>query len=579
VADASITNAAQEAAEKALAKLYACLEERKSFVFEAGAGAGKTHSLVKGLEFLLRRDGYELLRLGRRIACITYTNVASDEITERTGRHPAVASSTIHAFCWSILRDFQAPVRAALKSDEKWVKRVEESGGQWEFPVEYELGYPAVRDGRIFLGHTDVIPIMIRLMSSGKFRRLLTARFPVIFVDEYQDTDSGFVDAIKRYFLETNEGPLIGFFGDRWQKIYGEGCGEIEHATLETIAKGANFRSSVAVVQMLNEMRPELPQAPSDPRNLGSVMFFHANGYLGARREDGHSKGDLPTEAVTRYLDSLRNRLAHEGWDFTEGKVKILMLTHRGLAAEQGYYRLIDAFGRNESWTKKEDALVNFFADTFEPAFKAFKEKRYGEMFSILERRAPTIRKAEDKQRWADSFNHLAQLRETGTIGQVLAHLHKAKIPRLPEAIQGMWDDWLKSPEEPVQGEALRMATLRKLVDIPYQEMRALVQFINDYTPFATQHGVKGAEFDDVIVVLGRGWNHYDFNAMLEWWYAGAPKGRQEMFERSRNLFYVACSRPRKRLAVLFTQELSEPAQQTVVRWLGHGGVEGLNPN
>ena len=81
---------------------------------------------------------------------------------------------------------------------------------------------------------------------------------------------------------------------------------------------------------------------------------------------------------------------------------------------------------------------------------------------------------------------------------------------------------------------------------------------------------MKGAEFENVLVVVGRGWNQYNFGEMLE--FAGAqtiPVDKQDSFERNRNLFYVACSRPQKRLAILFNQALSPAALTTLGNWFG----------
>lgn len=97
-------------------------------------------------------------------------------------------------------------------------------------------------------------------------------------------------------------------------------------------------------------------------------------------------------------------------------------------------------------------------------------------------------------------------------------------------------------------------------------------------TPFSTKHGVKGAQFDEVLVVCGRGWNHYDWNQLLKWFKDGTPSDKQEAFERNRNLFYVSCSRARKKLALLFTQRLSEPALQQVEYIFGKENVHG-EPN
>lgn len=115
-----------------------------------------------------------------------------------------------------------------------------------------------------------------------------------------------------------------------------------------------------------------------------------------------------------------------------------------------------------------------------------------------------------------------------------------------------------------------RLKELEKLKNIPYSEVRSLRRYLDGYSPFETKHGVKGAEFENVLVVVGRGWNQYNFGEMLE--FAGAqtiPVDKQDSFERNRNLFYVACSRPQKRLAILFNQALSPAALTTLGNWFG----------
>ena len=74
-----------------------------------------------------------------------------------------------------------------------------------------------------------------------------------------------------------------------------------------------------------------------------------------------------------------------------------------------------------------------------------------------------------------------------------------------------------------------------------------------------------------MIIVLGRGWNQYNWNQFLEWMHSGnVPADKQDSFERNRNLFYVACSRPRKRLCLLFTQQLSDNALASLNNLFGN---------
>ncbi|MDX5514898.1 hypothetical protein ACTT2I_03435 [Stenotrophomonas sp. PUT21] len=97
------------------------------------------------------------------------------------------------------------------------------------------------------------------------------------------------------------------------------------------------------------------------------------------------------------------------------------------------------------------------------------------------------------------------------------------------------------------------------------------------HSPFETKHGVKGDQFENVLVVFGRGWNDYDFNLYLQMaTNESLIASRQVAYERYRNLFYVAVSRPRKRLALLFTHKLDPAAVATLQHWFSGHSVEDL---
>jgi DNA helicase II / ATP-dependent DNA helicase PcrA len=570
-----LLNQAEQAAKEALARMYTCIEHRKSFRLEAGAGAGKTYSLVKALKYLIDKQGAKLLRQHQQIACITFTNVAKDEIEIRTDRHPVIICSTIHAFCWSLIKDFQPYLREKLPTLNKWPEQLSEVGELSSRSVDYQFGYPKVEQKRILLGHDDVLVLTVALMEQSKFRTLFAARYPILFVDEYQDTNKKFTEALAKHFLGTNEGPLIGFFGDHWQQIYGtDSCGKVEHPNLEVISKAANFRSVRAIVQVLNEMRKDLPQAVKDPEAQGSIAVYHSNDWEGERLTKSPWKGDLPADVAHENVDLLRKYLTGEGWDFSPDKTKILMLTHNVLAAEQGYGNLAKVFPRTEAFIKKEDPHIAFFVDTLEPACAAYNAKNFGTMFSTLGNRA-SIQSHDDKKKWAEDMGTLVALRERASIGQVIDHLIKTKRPGLPGSIDRKEKEFIQSSPEQIDGSN-SLKRLRELRKVSYQEVMALTGFINEHTPFATQHGVKGAEFENVLVILGRGWDNYNFSNMLEWEETGIPKGKQESFERNRNLFYVVCSRPKTRLALLFTQKLSDDALITLARWFGEDAIHSF---
>src|SRR3546814_5244882 len=114
-------------------------------------------SLEKALRRLLVLRGTELLRNRQQIGCITFTNVAKDEIASRVQAHPAVRPETIHGFCWSLLQDFQPEIRALVPTLEGWADRLAEADvvDLGVRTVQYELGYPRVTDAEVSLRHED----------------------------------------------------------------------------------------------------------------------------------------------------------------------------------------------------------------------------------------------------------------------------------------------------------------------------------------------------------------------------------------------------------------------------------------
>lgn len=292
-------NPALLAAQAAEQRMFDCLAHNQSFLLEAGAGAGKTYSLVAALKFLIASSPNPLADSKGRIACITYTNAATDVINGRIDGNKAVFTDTIHAFCWSNLKGFQSALRSELVKLPAGEERIKSSCGINRQAVEYDLGYRKITEAVISLHHDDVLSLMFALLDSPKFRRLVSQRFPYIFIDEYQDTNDAVMAALKSSFLDHQSGVVIGLFGDHWQQIYEKTCGHVVHEKIREVGKGANFRSGTKIVEVLNKMRPELTQAPHDLTLTGSAAAFHTNGWAGQRRSGaggGHWKDDLPAD-------------------------------------------------------------------------------------------------------------------------------------------------------------------------------------------------------------------------------------------------------------------------------------------
>ena len=88
-----------------LEKLFQNISENKSTLFNAGAGAGKTYSLIECLKYVIREEGRNLENKNKKVICITYTNVATNEIKERLGNTNLILVSTIHDRIWSLINN------------------------------------------------------------------------------------------------------------------------------------------------------------------------------------------------------------------------------------------------------------------------------------------------------------------------------------------------------------------------------------------------------------------------------------------------------------------------------------------
>ena len=89
-------------------------------------------------------------------------------------------------------------------------------------------------------------------------------------------------------------------------------------------------------------------------------------------------------------------------------------------------------------------------------------------------------------------------------------------------------------------------------------------------TPFSTQHKTKGAEFDNVLVVLDNGrWNNYNFEKLF---IASGDALQETVVQRTRKIFYVCCTRAKDNLAVYYHNP-SEEVLSKAREWFGEDFV------
>lgn len=92
-------------------EIFRYIDNRESFIIEAGAGSGKTWTLVQALKYVIAKNEVNYSKNNQKIACITYTNVAKEEIVNRVNGNKLVNVKTIHEFLWSIVEPFQKELK------------------------------------------------------------------------------------------------------------------------------------------------------------------------------------------------------------------------------------------------------------------------------------------------------------------------------------------------------------------------------------------------------------------------------------------------------------------------------------
>jgi len=132
----------------------------------------------------------------------------------------------------------------------------------------------------------------------------------------------------------------------------------------------------------------------------------------------------------------------------------------------------------------------------------------------------------------------------------------------LPSQVELLYKQIHSEPDTKYQN-----TTVGDLASINYSEFISAISFLRPTSSFSTEHGVKGEEYDNIIFVIGRGWNNYQFDNYIPMLNSFVPEDKRAAFERNRNLFYVCCSRPRKRL-VLFVTILVEGSFKSYLEYL-----------
>lgn len=544
------------------------VESDRNFRVEAGAGAGKTYSLEKVIEWLDREKKKQFKKYGQNVACITYTNAAVDVIAKRLLPDSFIRPSTIHTFAWNLIKQFQSSLISTLVKLQLLPKK-QDGADKFIDPsviksVTYTLGVRYFEDGTLYLYHDDVIKLFADLLNNAKFRSILTKKFPIILIDEYQDSFKIIMDQFLKYFIEEDKGPQFGLFGDSWQTIYASqgACGLVESDNLVVIKKEANFRSQQVIVNALNQMRSDLPQFSASGDNDGKITIITTEELNKDRITKGYYNGELDDAHLFTCINNVSG-IFDQQW---EGTTKKLMITHKMLAKEQGYLEILVLL--NDHLKNKDDVHFVFFQNKVEPIYHALVENDSTGLFEVLGVERRPIESSNDKKQWRKLKDTLSIARK-GTIGDVLKTVAESRLVGIPPKIIF----WMSESEKNDSDNLYYGRPINDLYGISYSEIIRAIDFFKPEALFSTDHGVKGEQYDNVFMVLGRGWNDYRFDKVLYLDPVQLDEERLKTYLRNRNLFYVCCSRSRKNLAILITVPVNIEFRKYLSRVFGEENI------
>ncbi len=501
-----------------------CLDSKKNFLLSGGAGSGKTYTLIQTLNHVFDSN------LRARVAYITNTNVAAGEIKERAP-YSKLYVSTIHDFLWNEIKEYQKNLKKTILELISCEKECKESGltysGESEIDeqsfscIEYQ-NYRDLEHGVI--SHDDLLKIANYMFATYPLlSKILCDKYDYIFIDEYQDTQKLVVEIFLKHMRKFAEGSLcIGFFGDRMQSIYATGVGDIQSYVISgdvlEIIKDDNYRCSISVIELLNRVRSDIIQRPAkkNPDNsiankVGSAVFIY-------------SDDDFD-------LDKFRTSSFVAGWDFENSKeTKVLFLTHKLSAMRLGFAELLAAYKYKDSLIGDEpDRLARHLLKIGEILFY-YDKKEFSKVIDGIQRK---IRVNTDKQEISSTLSHLSKNLHIN-IEELINIFDKEHLRRKDDR----FNEFLERHHE----------IYEKIKCLPASQVLAYFKYYNDFSPYSTQHGIKGAEFNNVLVIMDNGkWNMYNFKHYFE-----KTPGKESIIQRTERIFYVCCSRAKENLIVYY---------------------------
>lgn len=614
------------------ATIIECLDlgKLRSFFLYAGAGSGKTRSLVSAVKQTIESThGRKLTLTGKKIGIITYTNAACDEIKQRLDFDPRVEVMTIHAFSWSLIEGFNVDIRQWLaKNLEQEISELEEQHKKGRPNTKASVErlrsieskrrriarldsivkfiYSPTSDNRTHdsLSHSEVIAMTaVFLTSKPGLRRMLVSRCPVLLIDESQDTNKALMNAFLHLEEEFYGRFSLGLFGDMMQRIYSDGKDQLDKAIparWATPRKRMNHRCPSRIIDLINSIRHDVDgeeQVPRSDAEEGVVRVFIAP-------QAGIDPFSIET-TVRQRMATITGDLAWQNSD----TVKTLALEHLMSARRFGFAEffepLWDIDNLRTSLLQGTGAGLGFFIRDVLPLVKALRaDDRFGAT-AIIKASSPLLARATLQEAGS---NQLAQLSKAKaacdellkliteqpkvTSQAVLECVARTGLFAVPDTLAPFVSSGVIATEaenDAMQGDQAdgreddeaedispELSAWSKSLEAPLSQIERYDLYVQGRSQFGTHQGVKGLEFPRVLVVINDG-EARGFLFAYDKFFGTKEKtktdleneaaGRETGSDRTRRLFYVTCSRAEKSLAIVYYSQDPALARMAILQY------------
>lgn len=588
-------------------EIAACLnlDAPKSFFLFAGAGSGKTRSLVTALQHVQITLSERLRVKGQRVGVITFTNAASDEIKRRLLFDPLIDVRTIHSFAWSLIEGLNHDIREWLRVDltEDIAKlNVDEAKGRkgtkastdrlrkiesktkrlQNLPNVKSFTYSPTGDnrGRDALNHSEVLHLTAHfLQTKPAMQSILTGRYPILLIDESQDTNKHLIDALFTVQAKLKGKFLLGLLGDMMQRIYNdgkEGLGQGLPPDWATPVKQLNYRCPKRVIALINKVRSSTDQQHQQPIAAavdGVVRLFILPSNL-ANKPAAEQK-------IAAYMS---RTTGDEKWNEPKA-IKTLTLEHRMAASRLGFLDafspLYDVEGWRTSFLEGTLPASRFFSDQ---VLSLVNAKQNNDRFAVARiAKAYSPRLTQEALHAAkDTKEHLKQVNASidvlmelwkdganPTLLKVLRCVAEHNLLEIPESLQAnsskeSAEAIASDEDEREDRQTERALAIQSFLNAPFSQIRPMMEYLSGDAHFDTHQGVKGLEFDRVMVIMddaeARG-----FLFKYEDLFGGKAAGEKTV-ESTKRLFYVTASRAKEGLALVAYSSAPDRIQSFVLQ-------------